>query len=177
MSDLNINDLVVVLDENNVVKYSKVIGFLHRIENIKTEFIRLFYDLKNNVSITLTPKHLIWTIGQHNYKPAELVNIGDLLQFYHVKSNTHQTVKIHRIERIVLNEGIYSPLTESGTLLVDNIKVSCYSIIRNHYVANFFYDLLNYLNKYLILINYQVCSMVVYDILNYFYVAKYLLFV
>ena len=173
MSSLNLNDLVLVMDDrDNSLKFSKLIAFLDRIENIKANFIRLFYNLEYSLSITLTPKHLIWVLDQKKsyfeYKPAESVLIGDYLQFYDSNLNMTKIVNVYRIERLQLNQGIYAPLTQSGTLLIDNIKVSCYSIIKNHYVAQYFYNGLYFLNKFdIISINFEDYSKKVFYFLTF----------
>ena len=170
ISSLNINDFVLVMDDkDNSIKFSRLIAFLDRIENIKADFIRLFYESDYSKFITLTPKHLIWVLDQRKsyfeYKTAESVLIGDHLQFYESNLNMTKIVNVYKIERLQLNQGIYAPLTQSGTLLIDNIKVSCYSIIKNHYVAQYFYNVLNFLNHF-ISINFEDYSRKIFNLLT-----------
>ena len=132
-----------------------MVNFLHRIENIEANFVRLFYsDPRGYTSqITLTSKHLIMAKinnqtedSSFEYVPADHVRIGSLLSLF--DNYSFKNVSVIGIDRPTLNKsGIYAPLTESGTLIVDNIHVSCFSIVKSHYLAQFFYELLGKLNN------------------------------
>ncbi len=168
MSELNINDMVLT-NENT---FSKVITFLHKIESINAKFIRLYYNQEQS-HITLTPKHLISVKSDNknefDYIPANQVQIGDELSHFDIEFKKIQTVKVNRIELLESN-GIYAPLTESGTLIVDNIYVSCYSLVKSHQAAHFFFNILFIIKKF-ILISSDACldyAKYLYDFVEYF---------
>ena len=153
---MKIGDRVLSFDSNNGgVKFSKVVSFLHRIENIEAHFVRIFYSdpIGYTNHITLTPKHLIMAKisnqtedSSFEYVPADQVRIGSLLSLF--DNYSFKNVSVIGIERPTLKKsGIYAPLTDSGTLIVDNIHVSCFSMVKNHYLAQLFYELLNKLNN------------------------------
>ena len=163
LNQLNINDSVLVVekkDQHEILKFSKIVSFLHKVESINATFKRIYYSSSSNDSksfnyITLTEKHLI-LVGKRdenssnktfNYIPAKDVQIGDMLKYYDYNPKAHKIVYVNKVEDVALEEGIYAPLTESGTIVVDNILVSCYSMVKNHKLAQFFFNILNNLNS------------------------------
>lgn len=148
MSELNVNDEVMV-GEN---EFSKVISFLHRIENIDAEFVRIYYESNQedqiNGYITMTPKHLIMveTSQGFNFIPANSIKTENVLRYYDSKDDSFRYVKVKKVELVKIeNSGIYAPLTETGSLVVDNIHVSCFSMVKSHSLAEIVYKAANWL--------------------------------
>lgn len=147
IADLEIDDLVMV-GEN---EFSKVISFLHQVDGIDAEFIRLYFESPTEAGanfITLTPKHLIsaQTSGDFEYIPAREVRIGDVLKHHDMIKGRLSYVRVDKVERVYLKgSGIYAPLTESGTLIVDNVHVSCFSMVKDHHLATNVYRGFNWL--------------------------------
>ena len=173
ISELNVNDKVLVSNSNSV-EFSRVVNFLHRIDAIDALFIRLFYELNGTENyITLTPKHLILlgdAYGNFEYQPAINANLGSLLKYYDFSSKKYLMVKLNKKESVNLkNSGIYAPLTESGTLIVDNIVVSCYSMVKSHRLAQYFFNVLNRINSIseLTASFYDSYSIFFYQIINF----------
>ena len=166
ISELNVNDIVLVadkIDTSEVIKFSKVVSFLHKIEKIDAKFIRIHFSMDANKTntmsshVTLTGKHLI-LVGrseaynesaiEFNYLPAKDVQIGDMLKYSDYAGKVHAQVSVTKVEAISLEKsGIYAPLTEQGTIIVDNIHASCYSMVKNHKIAQFFFSILNKINN------------------------------
>jgi hypothetical protein len=171
---LSVNDSVLVVDnkdQQEILKFSKIVSFLHKIENINAQFKRVHFNWSLNGTtsssyITLTEKHLI-IVGKRNetfnYLPARDIEIGDMLKYYDYNTKVYRIVYVTKIETIVLEKGIYAPLTEQGTIVVDNILVSCYSMVKNHNLAQLFFNVLNNLN-----LVFKVTSQ------NYLYYSKFL---
>jgi hypothetical protein len=190
MHDLKIDDMVLVAKENAADSFSRVIGFFHRIEDTSANFIRIHFELSNetmnpsslNNFITLTPKHLVLTGDQESngfeYKPAESVQVGAQLKYFEEKSRRFLLVRVFKTELISLkNSGIYAPLTESGTLIVDNIHVSCFSVVRSHLLAQLFYSMLNLLNYYVFNVAdsyhfFSSCSRFIYEIVKSLHIEQ-----
>lgn len=153
MRDLQVNDEVMV-GENT---FSKVVSFLHRVERIDAEFIRIHYEpLQGKTKgyyITITPKHLIETRNgdgddhtSFSYIPAYEVKPNDMLKYHDRIDGNMEYVRVTRVESVRREEsGIYAPLTESGTLVVDNIHVSCFSMVKSHRLAELVYKAANWL--------------------------------
>ena len=79
--------------------------------------------------LTLSPDHLIFTVdnnGAAQSKAAKHLRSGDLLLTD--KSSSSLVQSVHQTTM----QGYYAPLTSSGTIIVDNISVSCYSQDHHH---------------------------------------------
>ena len=248
MSELNIDDRVLVADEEDStpnepgshriasegsLKFSRVVSFLHKIENIDADFVRLHYEIiethnseldeiihsehhhryraasipslsivKNATNksaksliemtqikkthVTLTPKHLILVNSKNDksnttfsYIPAEQVSVGDRMKYYDYNLKIHRTVSVVRKEdKLRLKEaGIYAPLTESGTIIVDNIHASCYSLVKNHKLAQLFFAILNHLGNLIKITSesYLTYSKFFFDFLNFIQMSDFFL--
>lgn len=239
MSELKVNDQVLVADEEDTVnskqvsestlKFSKVVSFLHMIEEIDADFIRLHYEAVDTSThesqhgefvisssnrtrsvievsqvkktfISLTPKHLILAAqatnetatnetnagsmswykmrSAFNYVPAETVEKGDLLRYYDYNLKIYRLVRVINKEKLNLKGvGIYAPLTETGTIIVDNIHVSCYSLVKNHKLAQLFYSILNHLSNLIKITSesYLTYSKFFFDFLNYIQMSDFFL--
>jgi hypothetical protein len=104
------------------------------------------------------------------YLPAGEVKPGDLLKYYDYKNKIYKIVRVVQRESVDLDKsGIYSPLTESGTIIVDNIHASCYSIVKNHKVAQFFFNIMNNLKDLVKLTSqsYISYSKFLYEMVNF----------
>ena len=109
------------------------------------------YDELNN-QISLTNAHLIYTKTAGYIKAAD-VKLGDNLRVY---SNERREFVDFTVKRISyqLKDGFIAPLTNHGTLLVNQIDTSCYAEIKDHYLADlimfpvkFWYRITNFLNE------------------------------
>ena len=145
ISDLDVDEMV--LDGEN--SFSKVISFLHRVDNLTASFVRLHFTVgKQPRYLTLTPRHLVLVqpqkSAQFDHILAQEVKEGDLLKYSDYSKSRLEYVKVDRVERVELeNSGIYSPLTESGTIIVDNVHVSCFSMVKSHRLAAFVFNVVN----------------------------------
>jgi len=185
ISDLSVNDSVLVVDKNDqheILKFSKIVSFLHKVENVNAQFKRIYFNSSQNSTtlynhITITEKHLI-LVGKRyengstetfNYIPARDIEIGDMLKYYDYNPKVHRIVYVYKIENIALDKGIYAPLTEQGTIVVDNILVSCYSMVKNHKLAQMFFNLLSHLNSVFKVTsqNYDYYSKILFQIIDF----------
>jgi hypothetical protein len=154
MSELVANDLVLVSGENDRLEFSRVVGFLHRTPHASAHFVRLHFHSQFNSTnvITLTPKHLILVsevghdeTGHFEYRPAASVQAGQFLKHFDATSQVNSLVRVVKSEKVGLSgSGLYAPLTESGTLLVDNVHVSCFSVVKSHRLAQLFFAAFNF---------------------------------
>jgi len=110
ISELKIGDIV-----DTPSGQSKVTTFLHR--EPKTKAIMIRFILSNNTKTTVSDTHLIYSNGE--YKTADKVRIGDYVEY-----NGNPVGIVGKFK--IMTEGLYAPLTENGTITVDNINYSCY---------------------------------------------------
>jgi hypothetical protein len=109
MSDLQLGDEVLV--ESG--KYEAVYSFGHRHETTDAAFLRF---LPSNVEMSID--HMV-KIGDH-YVPASSVEVGDVFE-----TGTGEFAIIESIETVA-RRGVYAPFTPSGTIVVNDVKASCY---------------------------------------------------
>eukprot|EP00871_Galdieria_phlegrea_P002133 jgi/Galph1/2920/GphlegSOOS_G1584.1 len=117
----------VVLDAQG--KPTHVIVWLHKDQTQEVDFLHIqFNDMANN--LTMSGDHLVFSsVG---VIPSKQITLSNVWLENEAGSLTSQSVKWLR------SKEVYTPLTESGTLLVDGVACSCYAYISNHWVANFF---------------------------------------
>lgn len=145
LDQLDIGDEILCIDQNGQFTLSPVIAFLHRSPNEKKTFIQIETDSGHTLSIT--PKHLIFVPEDKHINDldqsgssgivaqmAREVQIGqDIL----IQDNAKQfrSAKVVQIN-VVIERGLYAPLTEEGTVIVNDILASSYSHVNSHYIAH-----------------------------------------
>lgn len=115
--------------------YSEVIMFMDRDEQQQREFVKLTTD--GGATIIVTPAHLlmVWRHEQSltKYIFAEQIEQGDFL-LIHINGTlvprvvTDVTAELHR--------GIYAPLTNEGTIIVNSVTASCYALVDSQSIAH-----------------------------------------
>uniref|UniRef100_A0A914PHX3 Hint domain-containing protein n=1 Tax=Panagrolaimus davidi TaxID=227884 RepID=A0A914PHX3_9BILA len=151
MNELKIGDWVLSGGQGKM-GFSKIVSWLHRMPNVKFEFLKL--TLENGKSLKITKKHFIYKFDcsankthrqLHSSKPvlAENVQISDCLLSRNNKTNKFLLTKISKTETIQ-EIGIFAPLTDNGNIVVNDIFASCSSEIDNFSLS----FILPVLNKY-----------------------------
>ncbi len=111
------------------------------------------YDASNK-QISLTNSHLIYVKNKGYIKVSD-VKLSDVLRVYSNEKNDFDNFLVSRIN-YELKTGFIAPLTQQGTLLVNQIDTSCYAEVNDHSVANLFMIPVKFcykINKYLNLKN------------------------
>jgi Hint module len=73
----------------------------------------------DKTSLKLTPEHLF--LAQGEFIPAIDIQVGSLLH-----NGKGGTIAVTKVKSGVAGRGLYAPLTQSGTLVVDGVQTSCY---------------------------------------------------
>lgn len=160
MSDLEVGDSVLTVDDFGRQIFSPIILNLHRDPKERAEFLVIQTDTGH--SLTLTQNHLIYTkhqrdedeqvglaqndkIGNKTNGPEKTgleymnsfhpdfagnVKNGDLLLVYN-GVNGLETSKIVNVGKTI-ETGVYSPLTDQGNILAEGVLASCYSDFDSH---------------------------------------------
>jgi len=151
MTELEIGEDVKVMQHDNTVGWSPVIGWLHNDPKQDASFIELWTATKR--VITMSADHLLPVVrngdGEHRhslrhhevegaqYVTAGKVAVGDSVLVLTNSGNGErlqcEPVTAHRT---VQSCGIYSPLTNAGTVLVDHAAASCYASVPSHSAAH-----------------------------------------
>jgi hypothetical protein len=114
MKNLKLGDEIAVPSG----KFERVYSFGHRHESMQAEFLLL---LPSNLEIS--KNHMLMVEGR--FVPASLVRVGD-----QIESATGEMVSVEAIH-VVSRKGVYAPFTQSGTVVVSNIKASSYIAFQN----------------------------------------------
>ncbi|KAK4524788.1 hypothetical protein GAYE_SCF06G2691 [Galdieria yellowstonensis] len=125
ISELQVGEMI--LDAHG--KPTKVIGWLHKNENQEARYIQVQFTNMSS-RLTISGDHLVFSTNGV-IKSKQIVRGNKLL------TRQEGFATVHSVESLI-SKGVYAPLTESGTLLVDGISCSCYAYFSSHWVANLF---------------------------------------
>jgi len=132
LSALQIGQQVRILDDRNQIIYSPVIAFLHHDLDEQASYKRI---RTKNARIELSDRHLI---HRHNdgFVWAEKLLKGDeilVISSEHTnKTNWEEIIDITDIDK----QGLIAPLTEQGTIIVNNVHASCYALVKSHTIGH-----------------------------------------
>ncbi len=98
--------------------------------------LALFYTFTTETGhrISLTSEHLIY-IGNQTYIQARHINSKEHQLFIVGKNGQLQSSHIRSID-IQLKHGYATPITQDGTLLVNNVSSSCYASVYHHHLGH-----------------------------------------
>jgi Hint module len=125
IDQLHIGDYVKVGMDDNVDLFSQVYSLGHYNPNVNNEFIQLYSSTSRNdmnytmnLPLEVSANHLLFVQRKWENSmvpiPASDVKVGDVL------SNG----KVVALIQLVTRQGVYSPMTYSGELVVNGIQVS-----------------------------------------------------
>ena len=147
MKDLKVGDRVLTLDRYQQPTYSEVTMMMHRQTNVTVaDYIRL--TTHANKTLTLSMYHLI-PVSQPNSSRTEFIFTKDVRPHFHRVlvyedhggggGSTSQSLvtSVEMVER----RGAYAPLTNEGTIVVDDVYASCYASFPYHWVAHYVFYL------------------------------------
>lgn len=136
--------------------YSEVLAFLDREPGTR----KLFYMLhtKAGPRLSLTAAHLLF-VSEGNCSEGAEPSQSTLKTVYasHARpgqcvlvSQGHSEVYLSQITQVTVREGkgAFAPLTQLGTLVVDNVAASCYAVINQHSLAHWAFWPLRLLHRW-----------------------------
>jgi hypothetical protein len=159
MDELRVGDRVKTFEpRTGQLRFDDVVAFLDRsaVTRRPETAVYLTVVTENGHQLTLTPAHLIYTsdkpdvtwsddirpVFADRLQTGSYVFVGDGNATDGVQTKTIAYAypsKISRIETTVGKSrdlGFYAPLTERGTIVVDDVIASCYAVFGNHDVAH-----------------------------------------
>ena len=110
MMDLKVGDRVLTGSGS----FESVYAFGHKNEGVSAEFLQFQTSSSN---LEMTGGHLVFLEGKINPVRADSIQVGDVL-----RGDSAVVKKIKTVNR----KGVYSPLTPSGSIIVDGILASSY---------------------------------------------------
>ena len=107
---------------------NRVLTFLHRDEEELADFVRITAATGDFIELTASHLLLAQKDGQREAKivEARTLRVGDLI---FRRDNTGEVIASMSI---VQKRGVYAPLTDSGTLIVNGFRTSCYGNVPSH---------------------------------------------
>ncbi|CAF3480748.1 unnamed protein product [Rotaria sp. Silwood1] len=132
---LRAGDKLLTIDGSKIIT-SEMVMMLDKHASIEGIFYTITTMSGHNIS--LTDVHLIPIItvdGLLNYVPVRDIKKGDIL--YVVSNGTLIQSPVINV-KLEVKVGYFSPLTTAGTLLVNDILVSCYANVKSHDNAHFY---------------------------------------
>ncbi|XP_066581920.1 sonic hedgehog protein-like [Prorops nasuta] len=136
LDEVQVGERIAALDSRGKIVYSEVIAFLDRQPSERRQFVRLSTESKQE--LTLTPSHLVpvssrGTVFAAQIKPGDRILVRD--------DGTNQLDDRLRWDvvvetKLVLEEGVFAPLTTEGTVVVDNVVASCYALLDSQQLAH-----------------------------------------
>ena len=145
MSDLKVGDEVLTAAESTdgemtELTYAPVIAFLDRDVEQSAEFVEIVTAAARK--LTLTPSHLIYVADNSSNTPRMIFAADAKIGYFVFAVGDENAAKMATRDEIVsmrvveLSEGVYAPLTTSGTIVVDGITCSCYAEFSSHRIAH-----------------------------------------
>lgn len=132
-------DKVLALSGTGQVIFTPVILFLHQEAGSWGTFISL--ETEDGHRLALTPHHLLFTAPHRrvpctNYQAhfSNKAKVGDYVLIHKMGGHVAPS-KIISVS-VVQSMGVYAPLTEEGTLFVNDILASSYALVENHRLAH-----------------------------------------
>ncbi|XP_072292157.1 indian hedgehog B protein-like [Eucyclogobius newberryi] len=158
LRDLRPGDRVLALSSNQdgQLEFSKVLTFLDIDPNILSVFHSI--ETKSGAKLVLTAAHLVF-VTAGNCTEAVEATVSDLRTTFASEVRIGQCVLVReeqktRLSRIknlslVKRKGVYAPLTEHGTLIVDAVATSCYAAVNRHSLAHQAFGPLRFLHRFM----------------------------
>ena len=139
MKDLQVGDKVASMDSSGKLVYSKVVTFLDINPNKPTNYVSIQTE-NPAAQVTITGSHLIYQLNRTT-RQKSTVHARDLKVDDFVYVQNGSALGKFTVGRIVSvmrtqNLGAYAPLTETGTIVVDNVLCSCYAVISDAKLAH-----------------------------------------
>eukprot|EP00045_Choanoeca_perplexa_P010875 m.112915 g.112915 ORF g.112915 m.112915 type:complete len:707 (-) comp15426_c0_seq1:29-2149(-) len=147
MEQIAVGDMVVCFERNGTSRPCPVTLLGHKEANQATYMTVLHYKVGESVkSIAMTPAHFVFQAAnaaldtcakssgvQGSYVAARDVAPGDWLLHYNETSGCFMTAEVVDVD-LRLDPGFYNPAVETGSYVVDDVRVSVYYDLVPHAV-------------------------------------------
>ena len=139
MHELKPGDKVLSISSHGSTIFSEVITFLHY--EPKTIATYMAIQTKSGALLHVSGNHLVFSVTQDKAKLkfkaviASCLQPGDYILGINSPSYQVQSTQVANITA-VRKEGVYAPMTQCGTIVVDSSVASCYASYPSHTVAH-----------------------------------------
>jgi len=129
MDELKIGDEILSGYERKLPVFVPVTSFPTFQPSAMTEFLRI--ETSDGTAVKITPLHMIFVTKSNKengaFDLAKNIAVGDLLVRTNEAKTQFSPLSVTNIT-IVIEKGAYSPLTSNGTVVVNGLLASCYSV-------------------------------------------------
>ena len=120
--------------------FSPFVDYLHFEPNAEAEFISV-RTKQTNTELEISDFHLIQRLKKnarstHDYEYALAKDLKIDDKIFVINQGKMVVDEVFELEKVI-RYGAYAPLTEHGTLIVDNTLVSCFANVFSHELAQF----------------------------------------
>ncbi|KAF8567763.1 hypothetical protein P879_01008 [Paragonimus westermani] len=157
MNRLKVGDIVMTKDAtSDKLVTTPIVAFLHRDEHSWKPMLQVTIEIPdgnhlsqkqlNKSVLHITQNHLVYVIDQEKTfrqvvsKFASDLHIGDKVLVSVNMRGTLQKANIVSLRTIIERQtplsGLYAPLTQSGSIVVDGVLVSCFAEFSNELLSN-----------------------------------------
>ncbi|MBL4818594.1 MAG: hypothetical protein JKY15_05100 [Deltaproteobacteria bacterium] len=129
IDQLQVGDIV----DDGLGSTSKVVGFFHREDDTDAEMLQIYSNRTPEPVLVVSPKHLL------SNEDGSFIFADKFVPGTSLKLETGNVVTVGKVEKVLL-QGLYAPITESGTLLVGKHRIiaSCYAHATSHDLSHFY---------------------------------------
>lgn len=133
MVDVKPGDRVLTKDHYGSPFYDEVIMMIHRSQHqIVDNYVQVIMSTNNK--LVLSRLHLV-LLQDGSSKFSKDLSRGDKMLTYDSLTKRMQSSSVIDV-RFVTRIGMFAPLTKSGTIIVDDVYVSCYALFPSHRVSH-----------------------------------------
>lgn len=142
LSSLHPGDKVLTLSGTGQLIFSPVILFLHQNSQSWATFISV--ETEDGQRLALTPHHLLFTAphgkvpySEYQAQFSSKAKVGDYVLVHKLGGHVapSRIVSVSLVESL----GVYAPLTDDGTLFVNDILASSYAVVEYHKLAHWIF--------------------------------------
>lgn len=139
MSELQVGEEIKSYRSDGSIVYSPVVAFLHRNRLVQANFYKIFLSGSRSKSLVVSGKHILFKKGLFSKNSdiasfASEIHPGDVL-LTESKQNGLRPIRVVQVT-MVTEQGLYAPLTNEGTLFVNDVLASCYAHWPSHKMAH-----------------------------------------
>jgi len=136
MSSVRIGDLVKTYSKEGEVMFSPVVTFLDQMPDYKGHYYTI--TTASNAQVTLSEAHVVFKTSllpnsTNCSDHASRVRPGDFI-LIHTRRGRYPDIVTS--VSIAERQGAFAPVTQEGTMIVDDVWVSCYADIADHALAD-----------------------------------------
>lgn len=133
MKDVQVGDSVLTMNSFGMPVYSEVTMIMHRNKDVVVDDY-LQITTSGGEEITLSSYHLIFISTTESIFSKD-VKLGQTIYTYNSQSNQFVEATVSKIEKVT-KTGAYAPLTNEGTIVVDDVYASCYALFPSHRISH-----------------------------------------